>query len=119
MAIATGTIAAGAAVVGAATSAVGAYQGWKSGKEAQQDIADQKDLYAQQALDITDQIAAEGVIYEDELDMIRKQSQFAENKLLAGTGQGLDRLTDKIFDLNTNPPPEADAETIEVEIEVK
>ena len=96
MAIATGTIAAGAAVVGAATSAVGAYQGWKSGKEAQQDIADQKDLYAQQALDITDQIAAEGVIYEDELDMIRKQTQFAENKLLAGTGQGLDSLTDKI-----------------------
>ena len=30
-----------------------------------------------------------------------------------------DSLTDKIFDLKTNPPSEADAETIEAEIEVK
>tara|TARA_Y100001973_G_scaffold105282_1_gene177861 strand:- start:276 stop:815 length:540 start_codon:yes stop_codon:yes gene_type:complete len=99
MAIATATaatIAAGAAVVGAGATAIGAYQSWDAGRDAKKDIGKMKNLYAEQAEDIEDQIAAEGVIYEDELDMIRKQTQFAENKLLAGTGQGLDSLTDKI-----------------------
>ena len=86
------TIGAGAAVVGAGAAAAGSYQSWQSARAEKSELAKIKGLKTQQAEDILGQVGAEDVIYEDELDMIRKQTEMASKKLLAGTEAGMEKL---------------------------
>ena len=80
------------AVVGAGVAAYGGYQSWQEAQAQQEDVARLKGRRGEQAADILDQIGAEEVIYEDELDMIRKQTEMAGQKLLAGTEAGMEKV---------------------------
>ena len=86
------TIGAGAAIVGAGAATYGSYQSWQSARAGREDLAKVKELKGKQAEDILGQMGAEDVIYEDELDMIRKQTEMASKKLLAGTEAGIEKV---------------------------
>ena len=81
-----------ASVVGAAAATAGAVMSWQEAQAQQEDIEKHKTRRGEQAEDILGQIGAEDVIYEDELDMIRKQTEMASKKLLAGTEAGMEKL---------------------------
>ena len=85
-------IGAGSAMVGAGAAAYGSYQSWQSARAGREDLAKVKELKGKQAEDILGQMGAEDVIYEDELDMIRKQTEMASKKLLAGTEAGIEKV---------------------------
>jgi len=93
------TISAGAAVVGAGASAYGSYQSWDAARQQKDELAKIKGLETKQAEDILGQVGAEDVIYEDELDMIRKQTEMASKKLLAGTEAGIEKVGEQASDV--------------------
>jgi len=88
-----------AAGVGAVAGAASSYQSWISAREGKAELAKIKGLKAKQAEDILGQVGAEDVIYEDELDMIRKQTEMASKKLLAGTEAGIEKVGEQASDV--------------------
>ena len=82
--------------VATGASAASSYSQWKSAQDQAADYEKVKNLRKQQASDILDQIGAEDVIYEDELDMIKKQTELASTKLLAGTEAGVEQAGVKL-----------------------
>ena len=93
------TITAGAAIVGAGVSAYGSYQSWQSAREGKDELAKVKGLKSKKAEDILAQVGAEDVIYEDELDMIKKQTEMASKKLLAGTEGMMEKVGEQASDV--------------------
>jgi hypothetical protein len=85
-------VATAAAVVSAGVATYGAYSSWQEAQAQKADVEKLKGRRGEQAEDILDQIGAEEVIYEDELDMIRKQTEMAGKKLLAGTEAGIEKI---------------------------
>ena len=92
MAVVTSAVAAG---VAATAATAGAVMSWQEAQAQQADVEKLKTRRGEQAEDILGQIGAEEVIYEDELDMIRKQTQMAGQKLLAGTEAGMEKLEEQ------------------------
>jgi hypothetical protein len=81
-----------AAGVSATAATAGALMSWQEAQAQKEDVEKLKGRRGEQAADILDQIGAEEVIYEDELDMIRKQTEMAGQKLLAGTEAGIEKI---------------------------
>ena len=98
-AVTAATVSAGAALVGAGAAAYGSYQSWQSAREGKSELAKVKGLKAKQAEDILAQVGAEDVIYEDELDMIRKQTEMAGQQLLAGTEGMMEKVGEQASDV--------------------
>ena len=92
MAVVTSAVAAG---VAATAATAGAVMSWQEAQDQKKDLDKLKIRQGEQAADILDQIGAEDVIYEDELDMIRKQTQMAGQKLLAGTEAGIEKVGER------------------------
>jgi len=91
-AVTAATVTAGAALVSAGAATAGAIGGMS-------DRARAKALRKQQAEDILGQLDAEKLIYEDELDMIAKQTQLAESKLNLQSGQQIENIGEKLSDI--------------------
>ena len=68
----------------------------KAAKAANQDAQDLKALKATQAQDIIGQIEAEDLLYEDDLQMIQKQTALAEGKLQMQTESALEQTGDTL-----------------------
>ena len=81
-AVTAATVSAGLGVYSAVS---GAYDSSKA-----------KKLRSQQAEDILGQLDAEKLIYEDELDMIQKQTTLAESKLKMQSGQQVEDLGEQV-----------------------
>jgi len=81
-----------AAGVSATAATAGALMSWQEAQAQKEDVEKLKGRRGEQAADILDQIGAEEVIYEDELDMIRKQTALAGSKLGLQTGQQVEGL---------------------------
>lgn len=85
-----------AATVSAGASAASTYQSWQSAQDQAADVQKIKKLRSQQAADLLGQIESEDVIYQDELDMIKKQTELAGTKLLAGTEGAIEQTGVKL-----------------------
>ena len=85
-----------AAVVSAGAATYGAYRSHESAKAGLSEQQKIKNLRRQQAGDILKQLDAEELIYEDELDMIKKQTALAESKLDLQTGQQVEGLGEEV-----------------------
>jgi hypothetical protein len=99
MAIATGVIGAvGAAApyISAGATAYNSYLQWDAAQDANSDAKKLKKLKETQAEDIIGQIEAEDLLYEDDLQMIQKQTALAEDKLLMQTASAFEQTGDTL-----------------------
>ena len=85
-----------ATLVAAGAKAYDSYLAWDSARDAQEDAEKLGKKRQDQAADILTQIESEDIIYEDELDMIQKQSALAEDKLLGGTFGMLEQVGEQV-----------------------
>ena len=85
-----------AAVVSAGTSMYSAKLQNDAAQDAKKDAQKLKDLKATQAQDIIGQIESEELIYEDDLDMIQKQTALAEDKLQMQTASAFEQTGDTL-----------------------
>ena len=94
------TTAAVVTTVGAAVSAGSAMYNSKlqhdAAQDANKDAQDLKALKETQAQDIIGQIEAEDLLYEDDLQMIQKQTALAEGKLQMQTESALEQTGDTL-----------------------
>ena len=78
MAAVTSSIATGLA---AGASLYNSYQEWDAAQDAKDDAKDIQKARDTQAADILEQIGNEELLYQDDLEMVRKQTALAEEKL--------------------------------------
>ena len=93
MAAVTATIAT---TVAAGASMYNSYQSWDAAQDAKGDAKKIKKAQKNQAADILEQIEAEEGIYEDDLDMIRKQTALAEDKMMQQTASAFEQTGDTL-----------------------
>tara|TARA_R110000824_G_scaffold391074_2_gene588640 strand:- start:1100 stop:1621 length:522 start_codon:yes stop_codon:yes gene_type:complete len=93
MAAATATAAA---LVSAGAGLASSYQSWEQAKDQKDDVGKIKALRKKQAGDMLEQIGSEDLIYEDELDMIQKQTALAGQKLDLQTSQQVEGLGEQV-----------------------
>ena len=95
-AAALSTVTGYASAISAGATAYNSYQQWDAARDAKNDAQDLKDLKATQAQDIIGQIESEDLIYEDDLQMIQKQTALAEGKLQMQTESALEQTGDTL-----------------------
>ena len=99
LAVGTTVVSAVGAVapyVSAGATAYNAYQQHNATQAANQDAKDLQKLRETQAQDIIGQIEAEDLLYEDDLQMIQKQTALAEDKLLMQTESAFEQTGDTL-----------------------
>ena len=95
-AAALSTVTGYASAISAGATAYNSYQQWDAARDAKNDAQDLKDLKATQAQDIIGQIESEDLIYEDDLQMIQKQTALAEGKLQMQTESAFEQTGDTL-----------------------
>ena len=95
-AAALSTVTGYASAISAGATAYNSYQQWDAARDAKNDAQDLKDLKATQAQDIIGQIEAEDLLYEDDLQMIQKQTALAEGKLQMQTESAFEQTGDTL-----------------------
>ena len=88
-------MAAATTIIAGASATIAGYQAVTGAM----DRSAAKRLREQQAQDILGQLDAEELIYEDELDMIRKQAQLAESKLSLQSSQEIEGIGEKVSEI--------------------
>ena len=86
-------------VVAAGATAYSSYQSWESwdaAQDAKKDAQDMQNARNTQAADILEQIENEDILYQDDLDMIRKQNALAEDKLNLQTASAFEQTGDTL-----------------------
>ena len=91
-----GTITAAATIISAGATAYNTYQSWDRAQDAKTDAKKIQKARETQASDILEQIGNEELIYEDDLDMIRKQNALAEDKLKLQTASAFEQTGDTL-----------------------
>ena len=95
-------IATAAAVVSATAGLYGAYRAHESAEAGVEEQDKIRAARIRQSKDILEQIGSEEIVYEDELDMIKKQTQLAESKLDLSTSQSVEGLGEEVGAALTN-----------------
>ena len=88
-----------ATVVAAGASIYNSAEQWKAAQAAKDDAKKMQKARETQAADILDQIDNEELLYEDDLDMVRKQTALAEEKLDLQMTSAFDQTGDKLSDV--------------------
>ena len=96
MATTAAVVTTGATLVAAGAAAYNSYLSWDAARDAEDDAEDLAGKRRDQAADILTQIEDEDIIYQDELDMIQKQSAMAETKLTGQTTSALEQVGEKL-----------------------
>ena len=91
-----GTVTAAAAVVSAGSAMYNSKLQHDAAQDANKDAQDLKALKETQAQDIIGQIEAEDLLYEDDLQMIQKQTALAEEKLQMQTESAFEQTGDTL-----------------------
>ena len=93
MAAVTSSIATGLA---AGASLYNSYQEWDAAQDAKDDAKDIQKARDTQAADILEQIGNEELLYQDDLEMVRKQTALAEEKLDMQVASAIDQTGDTL-----------------------
>ena len=83
-------------VVATGAAAYSSYQSWDAAQDAKKDAQDMQKARNTQAADILEQIENEDILYQDDLDMIRKQNALAEDKLNLQTASAFEQTGDTL-----------------------
>jgi len=89
-------------VIAAGAGAYNAYQSWDAAQDAKADSKKIQELKSSQASDILEQIENEELIYQDDLEMIRKQTALSEEKLNLQMSSAFDQTGDKLSEVVSN-----------------
>ena len=93
------SIATAAAVVSAGASAWNAMEAHNAAKAKVKDAEKLQEKRSEQAADILEQIGNEELLYQDDLEMVRKQTALAEEKLDLQMASAFDQTGDKLSDV--------------------
>ena len=85
-----------ATTVAAGASLYNSYQEWDAAQDAKDDAKDIQKARDTQAADILEQIGNEELLYEDDLEMVRKQTALAEEKLDLQMASAFDQTGDTL-----------------------
>ena len=85
-----------ATTVAAGASLYNSYQSWDAAQDAKDDAKDIQKARDTQAADILEQIGNEELLYQDDLEMVRKQTALAEEKLDMQVASAIDQTGDTL-----------------------
>ena len=93
------TITAAAALVGAGVSYYNSKLQHEEAQRSINDANDLEDLNQKKADDILEQIGSEELLYQDDLEMVQKQTALAEDKLKMQTASAFEQTGDVLSDI--------------------